>query len=39
MYFDPYIIGFILGIFSGITLIFVILMVAAIVSVNKEKKK
>jgi hypothetical protein len=38
MYFNPYYLGLILGICTGVSLIFVILLIAAIISANKGKK-
>lgn len=39
MYFDPYVLGFIFGVLFTMSGIFLILMISAIISVNKENKK
>lgn len=39
MYFDPYTIGFIMGVLTTLSVIFLILLITAIVSVHREEKK
>lgn len=39
MYFDPYYIGFFMGALCAVAFLFLILLISAIVSVNKEKKR
>ena len=39
MYFNPYYLGMVMGALSAVAVIFLILLISAIVAVNKRKKK
>ena len=39
MYFDPYTIGFIMGSLVTLGVIFLVLLISAIVSVNRKEKR
>lgn len=39
MYFDPYTLGFLVGAFVTLGVIFLVLLISAIVSVNRKDKR